>query len=115
MSSVVFGFADMELKEVNAGAIEEPNDSDRFISGGESSEETVKRWLGGVLYGELSIVGDGIGREKSGARCFLPWVPVVAAKGFQGCRAKTDILEEIWAARQQQRSMFDGAVNWARR
>jgi hypothetical protein len=33
----------------NAGAIEEPNDSDRFISGGERSEETVRRWLGGVL------------------------------------------------------------------
>jgi hypothetical protein len=47
-------FNGMELNEekgdcANAGAIEEPNDSDRFISGGERSEETVRRWLGGVL------------------------------------------------------------------
>jgi hypothetical protein len=34
---------------VNLGAVEEPNDSERFISGGERSEETVRRWLGGVL------------------------------------------------------------------
>jgi hypothetical protein len=31
------------------GAVKEPNDSERFISGGERSEETVRRWLGGVL------------------------------------------------------------------
>jgi hypothetical protein len=30
----------------NVWAIEEPNDSERFISG---SEETVRRWLGAVL------------------------------------------------------------------
>jgi hypothetical protein len=50
----MMGFNGAELKEekgdwANAGAIEEPNDSDRFISGGERSEETVRRWLGGVL------------------------------------------------------------------
>ena len=38
-----------------AGAIDEPNDSDRFISGGERSEETVRRLLGGVLYAEFAI------------------------------------------------------------
>jgi hypothetical protein len=31
------------------GAMDEPNDSERFISGGERSEDTVRRWLGGVL------------------------------------------------------------------
>lgn len=31
---------------LNEVAIEEPNDSERFISGGERSEETVRRWLG---------------------------------------------------------------------
>lgn len=40
----------------NAGAIEEPNDSERFISGGERSEETVRRWLGGVLWSMFAMV-----------------------------------------------------------
>jgi hypothetical protein len=57
------GFGVSELKDVKGvwaseGAIEEPNDSDRFISGGERSEETVRRWLGGVLYVEFVIVCD---------------------------------------------------------
>jgi hypothetical protein len=48
------GFNWTELKEekgdwVEAEAIDEPNDSDRFISGGERREETVRRVLGGVL------------------------------------------------------------------
>jgi hypothetical protein len=30
-------------------SMEEPNDSERLVSGGERSEETVRRWLGGVL------------------------------------------------------------------
>jgi hypothetical protein len=34
--------------ESNEGALAEPNDSERSISGGERSEETVRRWLGGV-------------------------------------------------------------------
>ena len=38
------------------GAIEEPNDSERFISGGERSEETVRRWLGGVLWSMFAMV-----------------------------------------------------------
>lgn len=64
------GFAGRELKDekgdwVKAGAIEEPNDSERFISGGERSEETVRRWLGGVLYGEFAIVGLGGGGSLS--------------------------------------------------
>ena len=51
---------DTELKDVRGvwvidGAIDEPNDSDRFISGGESSEETVKRWLGGDLCAGFAI------------------------------------------------------------
>lgn len=61
MSVSMARFDGTELNEekgdgVNAGAIEEPNDSDRFISGGERSEETVRRWLGGVLYGGFAIV-----------------------------------------------------------
>jgi len=48
------GFNGAELNEENdeavkVGAIEEPNDSERFISGGERSEETARRLLGGVL------------------------------------------------------------------
>ena len=44
----IMGFEDSELKDVKGVraiecAIDEPNDSDRFISGGESSEEIVKR------------------------------------------------------------------------
>lgn len=38
------------------GPIDEPNDSDRFISGGERSEETVRRLLGGVLYARFAMV-----------------------------------------------------------
>jgi hypothetical protein len=33
----------------NEGAIEEPNEPERFISGGERSEETERRWAGGGL------------------------------------------------------------------
>lgn len=40
----------------NVGAIEEPNDSERFISGGERSEDTVRRWLGGVLWSMFAMV-----------------------------------------------------------
>jgi len=41
----------------NAGAVEEPNDSERSISGGERSEETVRRLLwGGVGWGEFAMV-----------------------------------------------------------
>ena len=40
---------DEKCEELNVGAIEEPNDSVRFISGGERSEETARRLLGGVL------------------------------------------------------------------
>ena len=55
------GFDGSELNEVKGvceleGAIVDPKDSDRFISGGESSEETVRRLLGGVLYGWFAIV-----------------------------------------------------------
>jgi hypothetical protein len=39
----------------NVGTIEEPNDSERFISGGERSEETVRRWLGGVLWTKFAM------------------------------------------------------------
>jgi hypothetical protein len=50
-----------ELKDAKGvcaleGAIVEPNDSDRFISGGERSEETVRRLLGGDLYVGFAIV-----------------------------------------------------------
>ena len=37
------------------GAIEEPNDSERFISGGERSEETVI-CVGGVLWGVFAML-----------------------------------------------------------
>lgn len=52
--ALVMGFNWSELKEekvdwVEAEAIEEPNDSDRCISGGERREETVRRLIGGVL------------------------------------------------------------------
>lgn len=55
------GFDGSELKDEKgeraiAGAIDEPKDSERFISGGERSEETVRRLLGGVLYGGFAIV-----------------------------------------------------------
>lgn len=51
----------MELKDENGegpktGAVEEPNDSERFISGGERSEETVNRLLGGVLSGRFAMM-----------------------------------------------------------
>jgi hypothetical protein len=39
----------------NVDAVEEPNDSERFISGGERSEETVRRWLGGVLWSMFAM------------------------------------------------------------
>ena len=54
---VMSGMADLEASElkeekgdwINVGGIDVPNDSDRFISGGERREETVSRLLGGVL------------------------------------------------------------------
>lgn len=60
------GFDGSELNEekgdrVMDGAIDELNDSERFISGGESSEETVRRWLGGVLHGGFAMVQVGCG------------------------------------------------------
>jgi hypothetical protein len=48
-------FRDPESNEVNGdcaiGTVEEPNDSEHFISGGESKREERlgRRWLGGVL------------------------------------------------------------------
>lgn len=59
--AAMVGFEGCELKEEKGewaieGAIDELNDSERFISGGDSSEETVRRWLGGVLYGRSAIV-----------------------------------------------------------
>lgn len=52
--SPIVGFEACKSKEVNGvcsieGAIDEPNDSERFISGGERREETVSRFLGGEL------------------------------------------------------------------
>jgi hypothetical protein len=54
MSGLLADLEAPELNEekgdwINAGGIDVPNDSDRFISGGERSEETVSRLLGGVL------------------------------------------------------------------
>lgn len=54
MSGLLVDLEAPELNEekgdwINAGGIDVPNDSDRFISGGERSEETVSRLLGGVL------------------------------------------------------------------
>jgi hypothetical protein len=68
--SVMEGFEVSELNDVKdvwvtEGAIDEPNDSDRCISGGDSSEETVRRWLGGVLYVGFAIA------EKCGGRSLL--------------------------------------------
>lgn len=59
-SWAIMGFNCSELNEVKgdwveAEAIEEPNDSERFISGGERSEETVRRLLGGVWNGEFAM------------------------------------------------------------
>ena len=50
-------FWDSELNDEKGeraiGAIDEPKDSERFISGGESRREDRlgRRWVGGVLYG----------------------------------------------------------------
>ena len=50
-------FWESELKDEKGdcaiGAIDEPNDPERFISGGESrrDERLGRRWVGGVLYG----------------------------------------------------------------
>jgi hypothetical protein len=54
------GFDGSELNDekddrAREGAIEEPKDSERFISGGESSEETERRWVGGVLSGRFDM------------------------------------------------------------
>lgn len=71
------GFEGSELNEENGeGAIVEPNDSDRFISGGERSEETVRRLLGGVLYVGFAIAEGGRGelvcrRREPGALASL--------------------------------------------
>ena len=54
---------DLEVSDLNdengesaiEGPIDEPNDSDGFISGGERSEETVRRLLRGVLYVRFAI------------------------------------------------------------
>jgi hypothetical protein len=54
---------DLEVSDLNdengesaiEGAIDEPKDSDRFISGGERSDETVRRLVGGVLYVRFAI------------------------------------------------------------
>jgi hypothetical protein len=49
------------------GAIDEPKEPERFISGGESSREERlgRRWLGGVLYGfAMSCVGVKWGGES---------------------------------------------------
>lgn len=87
--ALIAGFGVSELKEVKGvwateDAIEEPNDSDRFISGGERSEETVRRWLGGDLYVGFAIVRDGWGRGVCGGfngRCGGFKVLVQAAIG----------------------------------
>lgn len=53
-----FGWSEVKDEKGERGiacAIDEPKDSERFISGGERSEETVMRWLGGVLYGGFAI------------------------------------------------------------
>lgn len=74
------GFDVSELNDENGvwtseGAIEELNDSDRFISGGERSEETVRRWLDGVLYVGFAIVRVWWGREFARSSLY-------AASGF---------------------------------